>query len=415
MTEVLFKMCSVFAEKMLLFFVGFDVSMEYYAVIGATVHYAVEDLLESSSSSDDSCSEDNDEDEHLECGPLLLLYREVHERQSQYMDVVCHYSELDHWRHFRVSRSTASVFIQFLQPFVTSVYHGGCQPIATEELLYITLMYLGNQGAIRLIADKFGRSESSCWSCIRFVTRILSENQNNFIKWPSASEVPAVSAAFQARSGFPGVVSAVDGCHVKIHPPAKSQKSYLNYKRFHSIILLGFVRADRQFSYISVGFPGSNHDSYVLQRTKWWECVETDTSSLFPSRDFHVIGDSAFPLREFLMVPFKAGGQPMSLQMKAFNRKLSSTRVVVEQAFGDVQNRFRRCLDIQAYIVNAVDTVVASCVVHNVCIANGDMNFPEENDIDPQMCLQVDQTSMCAVDDTTSGIMKRNRLAALLK
>lgn len=280
-----------------------------------------------------------------------------------------------------------------------------------EEMVYIALIYLANQGAVRLIGDKFGRSESACWNCIRVITKILSENQNHFIEWPSAEQVPAVAAAFQA--GFPGVISAVDGCHIKIHTPLMAQKSYLNYKRFHSIVLMAFVLSNRQFSYVTAGFPGSNHDSYILQRSNWWEKAHTNQSTLFPPGEFHVIGDSAFPLCDFMMVPYKQSVHAMSPEMKTFNRKLSCTRVVVEQVFGDLQNRFRRCQDIHGQIVNAVDTVVAACVVHNMCIRNGDMNFAEDC-VDPVMSQRV-QPTVSGNRTSANGVLKRNMIARFLK
>jgi len=193
------------------------------------------------------------------------------------------------------------------------------------------------------------------------------------------------------------VSSAVDGCHIKIHPPLMSQKSYLNYKRFHSIVLMGFVQSDRQFSYVSVGFPGSNHDSYVLQRSNWWEMAETN----------------AFPLRGYMMVPYKQCGQMVSPEMKTFNRKLSCTRVVVEQAFGDLQNRFRQCQDIYGTIANAVNTVIAACVIHNICIYNGDMNFAEDC-VDAVMSQRV-QLSVSDTKSSVNGVMKHNMLARFLK
>ena len=43
-----------------------------------------------------------------------------------------------------------------------------------EEMLYISLQYLGNQGAIRLLADKFGRTESTIWNAIGEVSHFFS-------------------------------------------------------------------------------------------------------------------------------------------------------------------------------------------------------------------------------------------------
>jgi len=173
------------------------------------VSTAAKDLLLSSSSEESSSDDDDASDSDMtESVAVLLFYREEHGKHAQYMDVTEHYSDLDHWRHFRVLRSTAQILVDFVQPFLDKVYHGGCPPVSCKEMIYITIVYLANQGAVRLIGDKFGRSESACWNCIHVVTKILSENQDRFIEWPSDEQIPAVTAAFQAKGGFPGVISS---------------------------------------------------------------------------------------------------------------------------------------------------------------------------------------------------------------
>lgn len=59
------------------------------------------------------------------------------------------------------------------------------------------------------------------------------------------------------------------------------------------------------------------------------------------SKELHILRDSAFPLLDNLMVPYKAT-HILSDREKLFNRRLSSTRVVIEQAFGLLLGRFRR-------------------------------------------------------------------------
>jgi len=59
------------------------------------------------------------------------------------------------------------------------------------------------------------------------------------------------------------------------------------------------------------------------------------------SKELHILGDFAFPLLDNLMVPYKAT-HILSDREKLFNRRLSSTRVVIEQAFGLLLRRFRR-------------------------------------------------------------------------
>lgn len=72
--------------------------------------------------------------------------------------------------------------------------------------------------------------------------------------------------------------------------------------------------------------------------------------SLIP-KPYHIIADSAFPSKEWLITPFKkSSGQPLSQAKKIFNRKLSSTRMVIELIFGDLKNRFKRCRGDRGYV-----------------------------------------------------------------
>ncbi len=74
-----------------------------------------------------------------------------------------------------------------------TVYYGGYEPMSNPEVLLITLQDLGNQGAIRLLADKFDRTESSIWNAIAWVCQFLFEYQSSFIKWPIVSEMPYIA------------------------------------------------------------------------------------------------------------------------------------------------------------------------------------------------------------------------------
>lgn len=233
----------------------------------------VDNILDSSSSDDDSIDADGDrhDDSSNSIDFLLpMLIREEHPKQMGYLNVISQYSDRDFWRHFRVSRSTFEKIIDFLNSvqFRSRVtFHGGNYPLALEEMLLITLHYLGNQGAIRTVADKFGRTESTVFNVVAEVCQCLFNHQNRFIRWPSAQEIPAVIENFKQKFGFPGVVGVIDGSHVRMHPKGAEQRPYRNYKKFQSIVLMGVVLPDKRFSYIITGFPGSNHDAYVFSRS----------------------------------------------------------------------------------------------------------------------------------------------------
>ena len=134
------------------------------------------------------------------------------------------------------------------------------------------------------------------------------------------------------------------------------------------------VLSDRKFSYIFTGYPGSIHGSYIFQRFSLYKQLERNCIKSFDPQRYHLIGDSAFPSKSWLLPPYKKTLAGLSRARKKFNFKLSSTRMVVENAFGDLKNRFRRTQNINSTIKKAINIVTTCCVLHNICITNGDLN-----------------------------------------
>ena len=87
---------------------------------------------------------------------------------------------------------------------------------------------------------------------------------------------------------------------------------------------------------------------------------------------FHLIGDSAYPLSNYLLVPFKKRNN-LTDQEKKCNTHLASRHSVIECAFGLHGIRFPRlthlrCCSNDKRIVH----VVAACVLHNWCLLEDD-------------------------------------------
>ena len=88
---------------------------------------------------------------------------------------------------------------------------------------------------------------------------------------------------------------------------------------------------------------------------------------------YHIIGDSAYPLSNYLITPYRVRKQNMTVQEKKFNTHLASKRAMIEQAFGLLGLRFPRLMKLKVNsIKKRIQCVVAACVLHNWCIMEDD-------------------------------------------
>lgn len=183
----------------------------------------------------------------------------------------------------------------------------------------------------------------------------------------------------------------------------------------------------KKFMDLYIGYPGSVHDARVFQESSLFRnlgvfCGGTyfflDLSNprellLLVSDGEFLLADSAYPCLRNMIVPYKDNGHLTRAQRK-FNKKLSSCRVVIEHAFGDVKQRFRQLYHLKLRnIVRIVQIIQACCVLHNLANANDLRLFdpPEKDDaLDPKAL----NAEMCEDDfeitDSRSGQDLRDEL-----
>lgn len=169
-----------------------------------------------------------------------------------------------------------------------------------------------------------------------------------------------IEQGFHHRWNFPDCYGAVDGKHVVIHAPANCGSEFFNYKGTNSIILFAVVDHNYCFSYINVGCTGRQSDGGVFQESSLFRALE---SGLLPHGGC-LVGDDAFPLKPYLMKPFK--GTLLSKEQKVFNYRLSRARRIVENAFGILVSRFRIFEKPIATLPETVDKITKACsALHN--------------------------------------------------
>ena len=86
----------------------------------------------------------------------------------------------------------------------------------------------------------------------------------------------------------------------------------------------------------------------------------------------YVIGDSAYPLSTYIMVPFRDNSH-LNAAQKKYKKTLSSQRQAVDRTFGLTKGRFRQLRNLESSDVRHVcQLITAACVLHNVCVMADD-------------------------------------------
>lgn len=85
----------------------------------------------------------------------------------------------------------------------------------------------------RSICDRFNVGRATALRAVRRVTHALFSHCTRFIQWPSDDQAVSIMQGFEATSGFPGVIGAIDGTHIRINAPKENPADYINRKGYH--------------------------------------------------------------------------------------------------------------------------------------------------------------------------------------
>ena len=177
--------------------------------------------------------------------------------------------------------------IQQFEMFTSQASKGGPSPLNALTIVLLGIWTLANTETFRQIADRFDVAKSTAHDVSGDLCRVLNHCLPMYVQWPTVAEMGDIAEAFENRTGFPGAVGAIDGCHVPIKKPMENTEGYYNRKKFFSINLLAIVDHRMAFRHVHVGWPGSVHDARVYRNSPVYDIL-TDNSL---PQHLHVIGD----------------------------------------------------------------------------------------------------------------------------
>ncbi|XP_069793215.1 uncharacterized protein [Narcine bancroftii] len=313
-------------------------------------------------------------------------------------NIECNFDD-EEWRaHFRMSKSTFNFVCELLEPELRRKETNFRRPLEPRVRLAMALWWYATPCEYRSISVLFGVGISTVCMVVSQVTVALrSTLMKRFIDLPSGARLQETINGF-AEKDYPMCAGAIDGTHIPIIAPQEDATSYYNRKGWHSVILQAVVDHECRFTDVYVGWPGRTPDAKVLANSPLYRKAEDADGYLFPHEvsmnvdgveiPAHLVGDPAYPLRNWLMKGF-TDHQDLNQQKSKFNSRLSSALIVVENAFGRLKGRWRR-LSKRLHISTAFvsDVVIACCILHNICEINKDHFLPEWNINEEQVLPQ---------------------------
>ncbi|KAL1481745.1 hypothetical protein MTO96_034243 [Rhipicephalus appendiculatus] len=255
------------------------------------------------------------------------------------------------------------------------------------------------------------------------VLDFLCDIAKDVVQFPKDKE--ATAREFEMVAGFPGVIGCIDGTYIPMTCPNKKIRS--TYTNRHDQVSLTmqaeYVIKEGRFVDVFTGTPGKIHDSRVLSLST----ADEELPLVCEINKYHLLGDAAYAIREHLLTPFKDYGN-MTRSQTLYNKSHSVTRVIIENAFGLLKQRFRQLRYVEFETVDKITKFIMSCcVLHNLCLDDGDTNVDDvlreaerQEDNALRDSVQPDVEEVGDAVPTTSegalrrlGELKRDRIAAL--
>nr|XP_054590279.1 uncharacterized protein LOC129154569 [Nothobranchius furzeri] len=226
-----------------------------------------------------------------------------------------------------------------------------CECVPPRKIVAVALWKFATGSDYRPISVLFGVGISTVAKCVKDLSAaaealLLPE----LIHLPDEGKFREIASYFESRWGW-----------------------------WHSLIVQAVVDGKGLFRNVFAGLPGSMHDARVLRLSSIWDLASC--GNLFPDHSIKIagvdfgcciLGDSAYPLQDWLLKPFTDTGR-LTEQQLLFNKKFSRARVVVGNAFGRLKGSWRCLLQRNDCDVSLVRSMILTCcALHNLCESHGE-------------------------------------------
>lgn len=235
------------------------------------------------------------------------------------------------------------------------------------------LRYYATGSFQKASGDIVGISQPSVSRIVHRVSRAICRNGVHIIHFPrTPQEQRRIVQGFYDDFRFPNTLGCVDGSLIRIKAPPVDENVYVCRKQYHALNIQGICDHRMKFVNMVARWPGSTHDAFI-----WNNCRL--------SEDFadgriqgHLLGDSAYPLRPWLMTPMP---RPRNDDDERYNRRHRRARQLIECTFGRWKMRWLAIHDFGGAMTlkpnRCIAVIVATAILHNICQEHG-VPLPED-------------------------------------
>lgn len=250
--------------------------------------------------------------------------------------------------------------------------------LPTDYAVAMVLSRLSHGLSSKTLASRYSLEPYLVSKITNMVTRLLATKlYSEFIKIPvGRRRLLETTQAFEELTSLPHMCGAIDGTPIKLHKLPNDLSRNSSYKcrfGFNSVQLQVVSDQKKIFWDVCVKAPGGTddaahfRDSFLYNRlvsgdVVWDKVINVRGNPVRP----YIVGDWCYPLMPFLLTPFSTNGGGTPAQ-NLFDGMLMKGRLVVVEAIGLLKGRWRILQDLNVGLNHAPQTIVACCVLHNLC------------------------------------------------
>ncbi|KAL5705825.1 hypothetical protein ACHQM5_024242 [Ranunculus cassubicifolius] len=247
----------------------------------------------------------------------------------------------------------------------------------------MVLSRLAHGYSAKTLAAKYSLEPYVVAKITNVVTRILATKlYPEFVKIPVGHRLLQIIHAFKDITGLPNMCGAIDGSPIRVSRIPEDEgynSSAYRSRNGHSAVLLQVVADHRKIFWdVCVKAPGGTDDATHFRDSLLYNRLTSSEilrDSVITVKGHHVrpyiVGDWCYPLMSFLLTPFSSNGTG-TLAQNSFDAALMKGRSMVEHSIGLLKGRWKILQDLNVGINHVPQTIVACCVLHNICQIAGE-------------------------------------------